>query len=341
MIPSSGIAAFLRRHPVFLLALLTPGIPEYLSSSSPLNSVILNPAFFPIQLVLNLGLYTPGALLIREATIRWHKGFASVMIMGVAYGILEEGVALSTLFYSKAAPVGSLGYYGHYAGVNWVWVAGILPFHAIFSITVPIVLLGLALPQTTGESFLQGKKLPAAIAVLVIDVIFLMFFVYEVTKFWMGGSILIGSLATIAILVYIARRTPADAGKPKESLHTRSSRTAFVVGVALWPVAVLSQSIPDSAGVPAALDFILVAAIQSLFMIYILRTLIQNNTRQELALFIGLILPIAVFGFISELPLPVILVADLAFALFFRKLLHTYPEGLSHQSAVTQQNSQS
>jgi len=318
------IGGYLGRHPVVLLALLTPGIPEYLSSSSPLNSIILNPTFFPVQLAANLGLYTPGALLIREATVRWHKGWGSVLIMGVAYGILEEGVALSTLFYSKAAPVGTLGYYGHYAGVNWVWVAGILPFHAIFSIAMPITLLGLALPHTNGESFLQGKKLPATVVTLVLDVIFLMFFVYEVTKFWMGDPIVIGSLVIIAVLVYLASRVPADIGVPKDPTHVQRPRTAFIVGVALWPIAVLSQSIPDSAGAPAALDFVLVALIQILFMIYILRTFSGQSGRQKLSLSIGLVLPIAVFGFIAELPIPLVVFADLGFTLFFRELLRRY-----------------
>jgi hypothetical protein len=317
--------AFFKRHPVVLLAFLTPGIPEYLSSSSALNAIILNPVFFPIQLVLNLGLYTPGALLIREAMIRWNKGLGTVLIMGVAYGILEEGVALSTLFDPNASAVGVLGSYGHYAGVNWVWVAGILPFHAIFSIAMPIVLLGLALPHTNGERFLQGKKLHTTVAILILDVIALMLFVYGLAKFWMGDTVFVGSLVAIAILVYMAWRAPRDFGLAKVGGRLGGPRTTFVVGVALWPVAVLSQSIPESAGVPAALDFILVIVVQTLFMVYILRAFSSDNDRREIIMAVGLILPIAIFGVIAELALPVILLADAAFVLFFRKLLRKYP----------------
>ena len=38
----------------------------------------------------------------------------------------------------------SSGFYGHWLGVNWVWVAGIVPVHMIFSISLPILLVGLA-----------------------------------------------------------------------------------------------------------------------------------------------------------------------------------------------------
>ncbi len=55
---------YLKNRPLLCLLLLTPGIPEYLSSSSPLNALVLNPVQFLFQLFANLGLYGPGALLI-------------------------------------------------------------------------------------------------------------------------------------------------------------------------------------------------------------------------------------------------------------------------------------
>ena len=154
-----GIKAFLGRHPALCLLLLSPGIPEYLTSSSPINAIVLNPPQFLLQLALNLGLYGPGVLLVREANVRWGKGPATVLLLGAAYGILEEGVALSTLFNPAAGPVGQLGSYGHWIGVNWIWAAGIVPVHMIFSISLPILLLGMALPRTRGQRFLGGRKL--------------------------------------------------------------------------------------------------------------------------------------------------------------------------------------
>ena len=78
----SRVLSSLKMHPVLCLLLLTPGIPEYLSSSSPLNALVLNPAMFVFQLVANLGLYGPGVLLIREAKVRWRKGWGTQLING-------------------------------------------------------------------------------------------------------------------------------------------------------------------------------------------------------------------------------------------------------------------
>ncbi|MCI4340460.1 MAG: hypothetical protein L3J73_04255, partial [Thermoplasmata archaeon] len=87
---------FLRARPILVLLLMSPGLPEYLSGSSPLNAIVLNPGWFLLQLGLNLGLYGPGVLLIREASVRWRNGLVPVLLLGAAYGVLEEGIALST-----------------------------------------------------------------------------------------------------------------------------------------------------------------------------------------------------------------------------------------------------
>jgi len=148
---------YLKSHPILSLLVLTPGIPEYLSSSSPINAIVLNPPQFVFQLLANLGLYGSGALLIHDAATRWRKGWATIFLLGAGYGILEEGVALSTLFDPNAGPVGALGFYGHWLGVNWVWAAGIVPFHAIYSISLPILLLGMAIPETRAKPLL-GRR---------------------------------------------------------------------------------------------------------------------------------------------------------------------------------------
>jgi hypothetical protein len=179
----------LQRHPVVCLLLLSPGIPEYISGSSPTNAIVLNPGMFLFQILANLGLYGPGVLLVRDAMVRWKKGWASVLFLGAAYGILEEGIALSTLFDPNANPVGKLGFYGHWLGVNWVWVAGIIPVHMLFSISLPIVLLGLAVPRTNGQSLLSRRSLWAVSTVLGIDVVVLFVFVSKVWETgWVGRS---------------------------------------------------------------------------------------------------------------------------------------------------------
>jgi len=321
------VTGFLRSHPVVCILLLSPGIPEYLSGSSPLNALVLNPGMFLFQLLANLGLYGPGVLLIREARVRWNVGWGPVLLLGAAYGILEEGVALSTLFNPAAGPVGALGTYGHWLGVSWVWLAGILPVHMIYSISLPILLLGLALPGTEGRPFLQGRKLPAALVVLGADVIALFLLITLGMKFWMGLPILVGSLLAIAALVVATRVVGGDIIRAKPRPRWGPRRVA-VLGVAYFPSVLLAEFLVMGVGAPAAVDFCIVVAIQGLFLYAALKVVgSAGNGRSLVAFAFGLVLPLALVGVLSQASLPVVLVADVVMVAFFRKLWLSRPNG--------------
>jgi hypothetical protein len=327
-----GVLGFLRRHPIICLLLLSPGIPEYISGSSPTNAIVLNPAMFVFQILANLGLYGPGVLLVREAMVRWKKGWATVLLLGAAYGILEEGIALSTLFDPNANPVGKLGFYGHWVGVNWVWVAGILPVHMIFSISLPIMLLGLAVPRTKGTSLLSRRGLLVASAVLGVDVVLLFVVVSRIAAFWMGWPVFVGSLVAMALLVLVARRVPADALHMSSELPKLGPRRAFAIGTFFYTSVLLTEFLGLGIGVPAALDFLLVVGVQGAFLLAVLRFFgSRSNERILIAFAAGLVLPIAAIGVISEISLPLTLLPAAAFMLFLRRLWAEYEPNLERK----------
>jgi hypothetical protein len=323
----ANLIDYLRARPILCLLLLTPGIPEYLSGSSPVNDIVLNPFQFVFQVIANLGLYGPGVLLIREAFVRWKKGWATVLILGAAYGILEEGVGLSTLYNPLANPVGKLGFYGHYFGVNWVWVAGILPVHMIFSISLPILLLGLAIPETNGKSLITSRKrIAATFAILTIDVAILFTLILLGEHFWMGWPVFVGSFVTIGCLVLIAKRVPSDLLHARNDLPTISCFKIGILGALYYTSVVLAELfIGVGLGSPPALDVLLVVGVQALFLFFFLRVIgNKNNERQLLVLAVGLVLPIEVFGVISQINLPLVFAIDLLFTIFIWTLFQKY-----------------
>jgi len=139
---SSHILVSLSKRPVVCLLLLAPQV-EYLTGSTQLSSILLNPPLFLIFLALNLGSYGAAVLLIREASISWKKGWASILILGAAYGIVNEGIGAGTLFNPSTMNSGNLGVYGHWLGVNWINVAILIPIvHPLYSVSLPILHLG-------------------------------------------------------------------------------------------------------------------------------------------------------------------------------------------------------
>jgi hypothetical protein len=317
-----SLLSYLRAHPILCLLLLSPGIPEYLSGSSAVNAIILNPTQFVFQVVANLGLYGSGVILIREAFVRWKKGWASVLILGAAYGILEEGLALSTLYNPLAGTVGRLGYYGHYLGVSWIWVVGILPVHMIFSISIPILLLGMALPETNGKSLVTSRKgITNVFAILSVDVTLLFLLILRGEHFWMGWPVFIFSFAAVFVLAIVAKHVPDDMIHPRSELSRVGPIKMGIIGALFYTSVLLAEGVGTGAHIPALLDLFLVIAVEGLFLFLVLSLIgRKDNARQLIALSTGLVVPIIFIGFVSQITLPLVIVVDLAFAVFIWKL---------------------
>src|SRR5438552_19081494 len=110
MLPLAQFRRFFSAHPLLFLFLLAPHV-EYLTGSSQLSWLIGNPPLFFLFLVQHLGSYGLAVVLSRESQIRWRKGWASIILLGSAYGVLNEGVGAGTLFNSDRAAVGILRAY--------------------------------------------------------------------------------------------------------------------------------------------------------------------------------------------------------------------------------------
>jgi hypothetical protein len=122
------------------LTLLAPLIGEVLFGAVPLS-------LLPFGLLGLIGLYGGGALLVREIVRGRGLSSAWLVWLGVAYAILEEGTVVQSLFDQHYRGLDFLGFYGHSGGVNWVWGLFIVPYHAVFSIAIPILLTELLFPD--------------------------------------------------------------------------------------------------------------------------------------------------------------------------------------------------
>lgn len=179
------------------LYLLSPLIAELVSGATPWYSYI----FFGWVLCL---MYGGGAMLIRETTLRWGKGWPTILALGVAYAIAEEGIAVRTFFDPASASKG-LGDYGWAGGLNWVWATEMALYHAIISIAIPIFLVTLAYPARRNEPWVSARWLKkAAIGYVAVIVVFLVGY-----KAPVQGGYILASMAVIAALVWLARRLPA------------------------------------------------------------------------------------------------------------------------------------
>jgi hypothetical protein len=314
--------AFFRRHPILLFLAFTPGIPEYLSGSSPVYFIVVSPGAFVVFLALNLGLYGPGALLAREAYVRWRPGWAGAILLGSAYGLLEEGTALSTLFNPHASVVGDLGFYGHALGVNWVWLFGILGVHIIFSVGLPILLLGLALPETRGRSLLTGRQVPIAMAIYAADIVALVFII----GYYRTAPGLLLAAALVAVLLYAVTYGLSGRGAlPIPGAPRAQPRTFAILGLLIFPSGIIIPGLGESARAAPALSVGLMLSAWAVLLALVASWIgTRQNERELLALAMGTLAPLMLFGALSQITIPVVLALDAAVVLFFLTLWRAY-----------------
>ncbi|TMI15167.1 hypothetical protein E6H35_02965 [Candidatus Bathyarchaeota archaeon] len=313
------IIGYLKAHPLLCLLILTPGIPEYLSGSSNMALLVLNPPVFFLLLAANLGLYGSGVILIREAKIRWNKGWGSVFLLGAAYGIVEEGLALRTLFNPMSPVVGNLGVYGHWLGVNWVWTVGLVIFHSVFSIGLPIFIFGLAFPELKSKSLVSTRGIRISVLTLTVDSLILSL----VVNYWpteIAGLLILSSIV-VALLVVAAKKLPADYLKTVRTEPRWRPRAFFLLGVAFFPIWLLAGGF--SAGVnlfpPVAMVFDIVVSLWILRLIF--RSMgTQLNQAHKVAFAFGLISPILIFGIAASASFPLVIMNDLLVILFSNKM---------------------
>jgi hypothetical protein len=141
---------------VIAVACLAPLIGEVLFGAVPLS-------LLPFGLVGLVGLYGSGALLVHEIVRSRRLSSWWLFLLGVAYGLIEEGTVVQSLFDQHYRGLDFLGFYGHWAGVNCVWALFIVPYHAVFSIAIPIALAELIHPERREEPWLGRQGLIVAI----------------------------------------------------------------------------------------------------------------------------------------------------------------------------------
>ena len=139
--------------------LLTPATGELLTSSAP--PLVF---FIPWVFVLFVLLYGCGALLIRELAFRWNCGWPGILLMGAAYGILEEGLGAKSFFDPEWRALGLLRGHGRWLGVNWVWTIGLIAFHSLFCIGLSILTATVAFPEQRQRPWLGRLGLTATAA---------------------------------------------------------------------------------------------------------------------------------------------------------------------------------
>lgn len=249
----------MRRYaPVFVLFVLSTFIGEVVFGATTLSRIG--------GLLVVTPLYGGGAVLIRELARRRGPGWARVALLAAAYAIVEEGLAIQSLFNPNLFNAGLVG--GRWLGVNWIWVTWTLGYHIVWSITIPIWLTELLFPARRdtpwlGRPGMLVAGLLYAAGAVAVGVIFRL----VITPDFRTPLVLnIAAALLAAMLVGLALGWPARVGEPyawpgKAPAAWLVGLTTLVAALAWFVLLDLPNSLRTGALPPVAIAAELVVAL--------------------------------------------------------------------------------
>lgn len=229
--------------PVVALFIMAPVFSELLSG-------YLSPAKFfqPVSLALNIAFYSSGAILIRELLVRWEKGWPTLLMLGAAYALLEEGLMTKAFFNPDWPEMGMRAGYGRLGGVNWIMTARLIIYHSVLSIAIPVVAAHFMFPKRRAEPWINRPVFAFFAALLAAGTAFGYLFAtpYRIPP----PQLLLGWLAFF-LLIVLAHRLPREPFRPRD--RSRVSRWWFFFIGLLAPVGyvVFGFKIPSDGKIPA------------------------------------------------------------------------------------------
>ncbi|GAA5201116.1 hypothetical protein GCM10023322_80470 [Rugosimonospora acidiphila] len=190
-----------RIAPAILLFFLSPLVAEYLLGDFTLA--------FLYGLLLLAPMYGGGALLIREVVRRSGRGWPSIVLLALAYGVFEEGITTQSLFDPDYADAHLLDHgFIPALGIAVPWTLFVLTLHTVWSISVPIALTEELTANRRTSPWLRTPGLTVATVLFVIGSVATFATSYATDHFVAPWPALAVVVAVAVALVVVALRLP-------------------------------------------------------------------------------------------------------------------------------------
>ncbi|HEY8994346.1 MAG TPA: hypothetical protein VIM71_06785 [Lacunisphaera sp.] len=195
-----------RVKPALALVLLSPLIAEYLLGSLSFKQLVL----FPIMALM----YGAGALIVRETARRAGRGWPTILLLGLAYGVIEEGLATQSLFNPHYLGLRLLDYgFIPALGIGAPWTVYVVTLHVAWSVAVPIALVEAIFADRRTAPWLGRIGFTVSGLVYIAGVALITFGSHQKEKFWASATQLAVTAVLAVVLVTAAfafRRRPAE-----------------------------------------------------------------------------------------------------------------------------------
>lgn len=245
--------------PALTLFFVAPMVAEFLLGNMPVTMLGLLAILAPV--------YGGGALLIRETARRMGRGWPSILVLGLAYGILEEAFLDQTLFNPDF-----LGLHLHLLepayisalGIGAWWTVFVLTLHTVWSISVSIALVEALFPDRAETPWLGGAgiSIAAVVFALACTAMTLSSIQRDAHHFVASPSQFAWSAVVSLALIVVAFRLPRHA----RGMADGTVPGPWLLGIAAFVSGLLFLFVPQrwawgAVGIYVLLDAVCIAAI--------------------------------------------------------------------------------
>jgi hypothetical protein len=233
-----------RVAPAILLFFLAPLVAEFLLGDFTVE--------YLFALVLLAPMYGGGAILIREVTRRTGRGWPSIVLLALAYGVFEEGITTQSLFDPDYAHAHLLdkGFIPA-LGIAVPWTLFVLALHTVWSISVPIALVEGLTGRRRTVPWLRAPGVVVAAVLFGIGSVATLATSYATDHFLAPWPALVVVLVVVVALAVTALRLPPAPvpAAPAGGTAAPSAWVPFVATLAAGAAFMFAQNLPTWAGV--------------------------------------------------------------------------------------------
>jgi len=179
-------------------------------------------------------MYGAGVLLLRELTVRFGGGWPSLLVMGLIYELVEDGLGLQALTSPNLYNAPEWG--PRVLGFNTTYWESQIGYHTVFSVLIPVLLADLLFPRHRGRPYLRrgGLVLAGVAAVIGVALLRVLVAATEDPGYQTPLPVVLGVLAAVAVLLFVALRVlPGRTPLPPPGGHApRPFLVALTAGAA-------------------------------------------------------------------------------------------------------------
>ena len=216
-----------RSAPAIALFFLSPLVAEYLLGDFTITMLPL--------LILLAPLYGGGAIVIREVARRTGRGWPSIVLLALAFGVFEEGLTTQSLFNPDYAGAHLLDQgFVPALGIAVPWTVYVLALHTVWSVTAPIALVEEVAERRT-TPWLRTRGLVIACVLFGLGAVGTTAASYAADPFLAPWPRLAAVVVVVLALIYAAFRVPRRLpGRPGTAPSPWVVLAATVVAGALF-----------------------------------------------------------------------------------------------------------